>query len=174
MYRPLACLSTSRHVQALSRSVSQRIRMAGATGATPVGVRHEPKHSRDMKNILRGSGVSAVADRLASIRLRWLAPMCVRRSLALSFLSYALRYALSSAPAYALGADQAQKLIAGGGESGDGIGYSVAIDGDTALIGAYKESQFWDGKPSAVYVFTRQRRWLDGASENRVPELDTA
>src|SRR5262245_10201859 len=52
-----------------------------------------------------------------------------------------------------------QKLTAGDGEDGDFFGWAVAIDGDTAIIGApqgdgaFGNSDFYD--PGAAYVFTR-------------------
>ena len=48
---------------------------------------------------------------------------------------------------------QQAKLLAADGESGDRFGYSVALSGDTALIGAVWD---WHGDyPGSAYVFTR-------------------
>lgn len=44
------------------------------------------------------------------------------------------------------------KLTAGPGSAGDNFGFSVAVSGDTALVGAWKEDA-WD--QGAAYVFTR-------------------
>lgn len=45
------------------------------------------------------------------------------------------------------------KLIASDGEAGDFLGFSVAVDGDTALIGAYKEGD--NGNDAgAAYLYT--------------------
>jgi hypothetical protein len=54
---------------------------------------------------------------------------------------------LSAAPAAAL----QQPLLAGDGAASDGFGTSVAVDGDTAVVGA----PFDDAKRGAVYVFQR-------------------
>ena len=49
---------------------------------------------------------------------------------------------------------QQAKLLASDGESGDGFGFSVSIDGETALIGAYQDNDHGDDSGSA-YIFTR-------------------
>ena len=67
----------------------------------------------------------------------------------------------------AAGMTEETKLIAAlDGESGDHFGYSVAVDGDTAVIGAY-----YDNDPSfrsgSVYVFTRNGgTWTQQAKLN--------
>ena len=53
-----------------------------------------------------------------------------------------------------IGYVQRQKLTAGDGAGNDYFGYSVSIDGDTAVIGAYGDDD--DGSTSgSAYVFTR-------------------
>ncbi|NNE34075.1 MAG: hypothetical protein HKN13_02490, partial [Rhodothermales bacterium] len=47
------------------------------------------------------------------------------------------------------------KLLASDKASGDYFGYSVAIDGDTALIGASGEDDSGTSQNGAAYVFTR-------------------
>ena len=46
-------------------------------------------------------------------------------------------------------------LTAGDGAAGDTLGYSVALDGDTALVGAYNATVGGNASAGAVYVFTR-------------------
>jgi hypothetical protein len=46
-----------------------------------------------------------------------------------------------------------QKVIAGDGEAGDGFGYSVAVSGNTALVGAPYVSVGGNANQGAVYVF---------------------
>jgi hypothetical protein len=46
------------------------------------------------------------------------------------------------------------KLIASDGASNDSFGYSVSLDGDTALIGSYRDSDYGEFSGSA-YIFTR-------------------
>jgi hypothetical protein len=58
--------------------------------------------------------------------------------------------AMVSVPAAALTPSEAQKLLASDGARGDSFGYSVAVSGDTALIGAWG-----DAKYGSAYVFTR-------------------
>lgn len=48
---------------------------------------------------------------------------------------------------------QTQKLVAGDGTLGDNFGIAVALQGDTALIGAYKASIGANAQQGAVYVF---------------------
>ena len=65
----------------------------------------------------------------------------------------ALLMALVS-PAWALTPIEVAKLIASDGAGGDRFGHVVAVDGDTALIGAYGDDD--NGSSSgSVYVFTR-------------------
>ena len=44
-----------------------------------------------------------------------------------------------------------QKGTASDGAVGDSFGYSVALDGDTVLVGAYGD----DSSPGSAYIFTR-------------------
>jgi hypothetical protein len=48
-----------------------------------------------------------------------------------------------------------QKLVASDGEQGDGLGRSVAIDGDTAVVGAATDGIGETDGQGSVYVFTR-------------------
>ena len=50
---------------------------------------------------------------------------------------------------------QQQKLIASDGAASDNFGFSVAIEGDTALIGAVQANNSAGVNAGAVYVFTR-------------------
>lgn len=60
---------------------------------------------------------------------------------------------LASLPGHALTLNEVAKLLASDGAAGDGFGYSVSIDGDSAVIGAI------DGNVAtqigAAYVFVR-------------------
>ena len=51
---------------------------------------------------------------------------------------------------------QQQKLVAGDGLAGDNLGRSVAVDNDTAVVGAYLATIGGRENQGAVYVFTRQ------------------
>lgn len=53
------------------------------------------------------------------------------------------------------GWSQQAKLAAGDGDSGDRFGVSVALSGDTALIGAYQDEDPNGSDAGAAYVFTR-------------------
>ncbi|MDQ3013064.1 MAG: FG-GAP repeat protein, partial [Acidobacteriota bacterium] len=56
---------------------------------------------------------------------------------------------------------EVKKLIASGGAAGDQFGYSVAIDGDTAIVGAYKD----DSNKGSAYVFERNQGGADNWGE---------
>ncbi len=59
---------------------------------------------------------------------------------------------LSTAPAYADLGDQLAKLLADDGAAGDLFGYSVAINGATAIVGAYRDDD--NGRASgSAYLF---------------------
>lgn len=60
----------------------------------------------------------------------------------------------ASASAVTPAADEVAKLIASDGAFADSFGYSVALDGDTALIGAYCDDDLGSDAGS-VYVFIR-------------------
>jgi predicted amidohydrolase len=49
---------------------------------------------------------------------------------------------------------QQAKLLASDGAAGDDFGYSVSLDGDTAIIGAYHDDDYGENSGSA-YIFTR-------------------
>ncbi len=67
----------------------------------------------------------------------------------------ALLMALAS-PVWALTPTEVAKLIASDGATGDDFGHVVAVDGDTALIGAYGDGDDDNGSASgSAYVFTR-------------------
>ena len=48
-----------------------------------------------------------------------------------------------------------QKITASDSQADDNFGYSVAIDGDTAIVGAYKEDPSGISGAGSVYIFTR-------------------
>ena len=50
--------------------------------------------------------------------------------------------------------DEVAKLIASDGEFADYLGYSVAVDGDTALVGVYGDDDLGN-ESGAAYIFTR-------------------
>jgi len=50
---------------------------------------------------------------------------------------------------------QQARLIASDGATGDNFGFSVAVSGDTAVIGAYKSDTMGNTDQGAAYVFTR-------------------
>jgi hypothetical protein len=50
---------------------------------------------------------------------------------------------------------QQQKLTAADGAAGDYFGWSVSLDGDTALVGAYKRTVGANTSQGAAYLFTR-------------------
>ncbi len=52
---------------------------------------------------------------------------------------------------------QQPKLIAGDGEAGDHFGWSVALDGDTLLVGAPEDNIDVNADQGSAYVFTRSR-----------------
>jgi hypothetical protein len=72
--------------------------------------------------------------------------------------------------------NEVAKLIASDGEASDYLGYSVAIDGDTAVVGVYGDDDL-GSEAGAAYVFTRdssgtwnQQQKLtasDGAADDR-------
>ena len=59
------------------------------------------------------------------------------------------------APPLALIAVQQAQLTAGDGATGDYFGYSVALAGDTALVGAYGDDVGANVDQGSAYVFTR-------------------
>src|SRR5215207_2897522 len=48
-----------------------------------------------------------------------------------------------------------EKLPAEGGSASDSFGYSVALSGDTAVVGAYSEDGGSNYQQGSAYVFTR-------------------
>ena len=58
---------------------------------------------------------------------------------------------------------QAAKLTAFDGQDGDYFGYSVAVDGDTVVVGAYRHDMDGKSNAGAAYVFTKptDRFWDD-------------
>ncbi|MEO7330371.1 MAG: FG-GAP repeat protein, partial [Minicystis sp.] len=85
-----------------------------------------------------------------------------RRSLALPLLLVTFAACADGAPARpasepiaeardALSAIQQAKLLAADGQASDSFGTGVALDGDTAIVGAYQKS----GAAGAAYVFVR-------------------
>ncbi len=71
-----------------------------------------------------------------------------------------------AAPPLALIALQQAQLTAGDGAAGDYFGYSVALAGDTALVGAYANDVGANADQGAAYVFTRS-----GASWSQQAQL---
>lgn len=66
----------------------------------------------------------------------------------------------------AAGMTEETKLIALDGKSGDWFGWSVAVDGDTAVIGAHRDDDAF-GQSGSVYVFTRSGgTWTQQAKLN--------
>jgi hypothetical protein len=55
----------------------------------------------------------------------------------------------------ALAAIQQAQLLAGDGATGDYFGYSVALDGNTAIVGAYLDDIGTNANQGSAYVFTR-------------------
>ena len=66
----------------------------------------------------------------------------------------ALLAGLIASPTWALTLDEIQKLLASDGAAFDEFGVSVAVDGDTAVVGAWSDDDDGNGSGSA-YVFTR-------------------
>ena len=64
--------------------------------------------------------------------------------------------------------EQLAKLTAADAAAGDGFGRSVAIDGDTVVIGAF---QYYNDGPGVVYVF---RTTDGGATYDQVAKLTAA
>jgi len=71
---------------------------------------------------------------------------------------------------------QQQKLVAADGAAGDRFGYSVALDGETALVGALRANVGGNSNQGAAYVFTRSganwsQQWklvaADGAASDQ-------
>ncbi|MCP5097613.1 MAG: hypothetical protein GY943_18860 [Chloroflexi bacterium] len=65
---------------------------------------------------------------------------------------------------------QTAKLTADDGTEGDFFGFSVAINGDTVVVGALIDHFADSTEPSPVYVFERGVEWRDG-SNNQVAKL---
>lgn len=120
----------------------------------------------------RGAGVwgnagpSFARDRPASaLPMRWvdllrritseIAP--VKRTVRSALLYISAVIALS---ACATTNNSASQLIATGATSGDALGYSVAISGNTALVGAFREETVMGEDAGAAYVYTLQEgKW---------------
>jgi hypothetical protein len=83
------------------------------------------------------------------VPLALLALLCAAPALASSAGSQGL-----AAPPLALLAVQQAELTAGDGATSDYFGYSVAVSGDTALVGAYADD-LAGGDQGSAYVFTR-------------------
>ena len=94
-----------------------------------------------------------------------------------AWLHYALLLStlVFSAPSWALSTVEAQKILASDGAAGDQFGFSVAISGDTAVIGSFGDDDNGSSSGSAT-VFTRtgstwtqQAKFLpsDGAANDR-------
>ena len=71
---------------------------------------------------------------------------------------------------------QTAKLAASDGESGDYFGYSVAVDGDTVMVGAWLDD-VGSAKPDSgsVYVFTKPAGgWTTGTEADKLTASDGA
>ena len=69
---------------------------------------------------------------------------------------------------------EADKLTASDGAAGDGFGISVAVDGDTAVIGAYGDDDN-DTDSGSVYVFTKPAGgWTTGTEADKLTASDGA
>ena len=94
------------------------------------------------------------------------------KSLVAAFL-VAAAMILSSGAAYADPGDQLFKLLADDGEPGDNFGQSIAISGDTALIGAWgnDDNGAFSGSVYLFYTHTGQQVFnllpSDGAADDR-------
>ena len=53
------------------------------------------------------------------------------------------------------------KLIASDAEDDDRFGISVAISGDTVVVGAYGDDGWWGNDRGAAYVFERNKGGVD-------------
>lgn len=73
------------------------------------------------------------------------------RVLASLIVSLALPFTVHADPAWT----EVQELIASNGTASDKFGWSLAIDGDTALVATYLASVAGNASQGAVYVFTR-------------------
>jgi len=77
------------------------------------------------------------------------------------FITLGVLLALAAVPA--LGQEQMAKLLAADGAEWDLFGISVAVDGDTAVIGAQRDDDH-GAESGSVYVFTRSDGvWTQGA-----------
>ena len=72
----------------------------------------------------------------------------------ISCIAFAMVLLFGALPAWALTATQMAKLFAGDGAPNDYFGQSVAVDGDTAVIGVQQDDDNGSTSGSA-YVFTR-------------------
>ena len=81
-----------------------------------------------------------------------------KRIAVISTIFIALHTGLVTTPAWALTATEAQKLFARDGAEGDFFGGSVAMDGDTAVIGAWSNDSDNVVNSGAAYVFKRTGR----------------
>ncbi|MEN8130027.1 MAG: choice-of-anchor D domain-containing protein [Pseudomonadota bacterium] len=103
----------------------------------------------------------------------------MKHSMKTIFLLPAIGFSLffgAAAHAVTPAIDEVAKLVAGDAEASDYLGYSVAVDGDTALVGVYGDDDL-GSEAGAAYVFTRdsagvwsQQQKLtasDGAADDR-------
>ena len=72
-----------------------------------------------------------------------------------AFLAVTLTLLAITASANAQGPLQQTQLRAGDGAAGDNFGVSVALSGDTALVGSYADDVGANVNQGSVYVFTR-------------------
>ena len=77
----------------------------------------------------------------------------MKRLAFIAFIGFGLVYC-AAVSAVTPSIDEVAKLLADDAEASDYLGYSAAIDGDTAVVGAYKETELgYDA--GAAYVFVR-------------------
>lgn len=66
--------------------------------------------------------------------------------------------------------NQVARLLAADGDFDDQFGYSVAISGDTAVVGASNDEHPNGSESGSAYVFEKGTGWMDGAA-NQVAKL---
>ena len=94
----------------------------------------------------------------------------MRRSIAIAVYLLAGAIFLGTTPAWALTVEQEAKLLASDGAAGDEFGAGVALGGDTAIIGAWR-----DVHTGSAYVFSRTGGvWTEQAKllPSEAPEWD--
>ena len=71
--------------------------------------------------------------------------------------------------------NQAAKLVSSDAAAGDRLGWSVGIDGDTIVVGAYRDDDNDADESGSVYVFTKPSDgWADGTETAKLVASDAA